>query len=177
MTTPGMLSEPGDRRGPRRSRMVMVSLGGLTAIALVYLAVAMPGMDHSSSTTPTAAMSGMDHADGTMGWTRQGIDEFADTVAADGAVVINVHVPDEGSIAGTDLTIPYTDVLGARQLPPDRDTPLALYCRSGRMSTIAAQSLVEAGYQNVVELDGGMEAWMQAGRQLDLATPIVEERR
>ncbi|MEP6562549.1 MAG: hypothetical protein ABJD68_15920 [Nakamurella sp.] len=45
---------------------------------------------------------------------------FADAIAA-GRTVINVHTPNQGSIAGTDLTISY-DQLNARagELPQDR---------------------------------------------------------
>lgn len=99
-------------------------------------------------------------------WGRESPAKFAATIALDRFVVINVHVPNEGEIAGTDLTIPYDSIASAKTLPADRSTPIALYCRSGRMSTIAARALLNAGYTNVVELAGGMNAWTGAGRVL-----------
>jgi len=97
---------------------------------------------------------------------------FAAAVAEQRRVTINVHVPFEGAIPGTDLMIPY-DRVGADhgRLPADRATPLAIYCRSGRMSAIAARELAGLGYTDIVELAGGMDAWAASGRQLLLRAP------
>nr|WP_237159462.1 rhodanese-like domain-containing protein [Mycolicibacterium rhodesiae] len=50
------------------------------------------------------------------------------------------------------------------RLPAVRSTALAVYCRTGRMSTIAASILGNLGYHDVVELAGGIQAWQQSGR-------------
>lgn len=92
---------------------------------------------------------------------------FAAAVAERRRITINVHVPFEGAIPGTDLMVAYdrvrTDLAG---LPANRSTPLAIYCRSGRMSAIAARELATLGYTDIVELDGGMDAWTASGRRL-----------
>lgn len=93
-------------------------------------------------------------------------DEFAATVSRPGVVTINVHVPDEGSIPGTDLWIPFDAVEARRDELPSPATPLAVYCRSGRMSAVAVETLARLGYEDVVELEGGMEGWKRGGRQL-----------
>lgn len=88
-------------------------------------------------------------------------------LADDDVLVLNVHVPDEGSIAGTDAVIPYDEIRErATALPSDLDAPLAVYCKSGRMSAEAVTTLLDLGYTDVVELRGGMDAWTADGREL-----------
>jgi rhodanese-related sulfurtransferase len=93
--------------------------------------------------------------------------EFELALADPNTVAVNVHIPDEGSLEGTELTVPF-DAIEARadELPDDRSTPLAVYCMSGRMSAIAVETLAGLGYTNVVELEGGMIAWQEEGRPL-----------
>ena len=94
-------------------------------------------------------------------------DTFARRIDEPGVVTINVHTPDEGSIAGTDLTIPFDRVATSSELPDDLSTPLAVYCRSDNMSADAVDDLEALGYTDVVELDGGFNAWTAAGRPLE----------
>lgn len=82
--------------------------------------------------------------------------------------LINVHIPYEGEIAGTDQFIPFDQIASSKLLPKDKKAELVIYCRSGRMSTIAAQALVKLGYSNVRELRGGFNAWVTAGLKLEM---------
>ncbi|OBB01760.1 sulfurtransferase [Mycolicibacterium fortuitum] len=94
-------------------------------------------------------------------------DEFATAIAESDRVTINVHVPFEGDIAGTDLSIPFDRIAEqADRLPTDRRAPIAIYCRTGPMSATAAEALRSLGYTDVVELQGGMKAWQASGRPL-----------
>jgi hydroxyacylglutathione hydrolase len=56
--------------------------------------------------------------------------------------------------------------------PPeiDRNLPIAVHCKGGYRSTIACSLLQRAGFQNVVNVVGGFDAWQQA------KLPVVTEK-
>ncbi len=91
-------------------------------------------------------------------------EEYQAAIASGDVFVVNVHIPYEGDIEGTDAFIPFDDIAShADELPADKDAPLYIYCRSGRMSAEATPDLQALGYTNIIDLDGGMEAWELAG--------------
>jgi adenylyltransferase/sulfurtransferase len=53
----------------------------------------------------------------------------------------------------------------------DRHTPIVAYCAGGTRSLLAGRILRELGYDNVVSMRGGYQAWKNQG------LPIVEERQ
>lgn len=80
-------------------------------------------------------------------------------------LLIDVREPNEytsGHIPGAVLC-PLTDVQDL-QLPPN--IPIVLYCQSGRRSHLAWETLRANGNSNLKELQGGIQAWQQAGYPL-----------
>jgi rhodanese-related sulfurtransferase len=77
-----------------------------------------------------------------------------------------VHIPYEGEVPNTDMTVAYNDITALTSALPDKNAPIILYCRSGRMSDIATRALVEQGYTQVWDVTGGMNAWTASGREL-----------
>ena len=61
--------------------------------------------------------------------------------------------------------------LDADALPFGKDDTLHLICQSGGRSAMACQKLETAGYEAVVNLEGGTSAWQAAG------FPVVEGKK
>ena len=65
---------------------------------------------------------------------------------------------DAGHIPGA-ILIPYTEIeKKAEEMFPDKDKLILVYCRSGRRSKIASETLFKLGYTNVKEF-GGIIDW------------------
>ena len=102
-------------------------------------------------------------------YTNVGPAELNSMLASKDFVFVNVHIPFEGDIDGTDLSIPYDQITepdNLALLPANKGAQIVLYCRSGRMSEIAANALVGLGYTNVWNLDGGMIEWERQGFEI-----------
>ncbi len=78
--------------------------------------------------------------------------------------LVDVHIPEQQHIKGTDAFIPY-DAIEKYQdkLPKDKTTPIYVYCAGGPMDNTAAKTLHHLGYDNLSNLVGGAKAWKQAG--------------
>ena len=81
-------------------------------------------------------------------------------------VVLDVRERDayeEGHIPGARLLPRGQLELRVNQDLPDPTPRILAYCEFGRISTLAAATLRTMGYQRAVALDGGMQAWREAG--------------
>ena len=50
---------------------------------------------------------------------------------------------------------------------PNRQEPIVLYCGGGYRSVLAADSLRQMGYTNLISMDGGIKAWRDAGYPIE----------
>ena len=79
-------------------------------------------------------------------------------------IFVDVHIPEQKHINGTDAFIPYNEIENQLdKLPKDKDAKIVLYCRTGHMSRIAAEKLAEKGYTNVYNVVGGIVEWNNKG--------------
>lgn len=92
------------------------------------------------------------------------VGELQNMLAGKDFLLVNVHIPIEGDIPGTDFSFPFDEIQqNLSSLPVDKEAKIILYCRSDRMSGIAAAELLALGYTNIWNLVGGSDAWIQAG--------------
>jgi rhodanese-related sulfurtransferase len=101
--------------------------------------------------------------------------EFAKLADQQETFVLDVHIPEQNHIAGTDAFIPYSELeSNLDQLPTDKNTPIAVYCRSGSMSREASQKLIDLGYTQVYDLVGGINAYKEANVAVKIS-PAVQD--
>jgi phage shock protein E len=97
---------------------------------------------------------------------RAGINK-APSMAQKGFVLIDVRSPEEhaaGFIPGTDLNIDFREIKTRhREIGVPLDEHVVVYCQSGRRSNIAAETLADLGYTHVYNVQGSMNAWVEAG--------------
>ena len=91
------------------------------------------------------------------------VDEFARFIAQSQVQLLDVRTAKEyaeGHISGaTLLDVKSPDFISKAKNMLDPSQPVAVYCRSGKRSAMAANQLAKAGFK-VTNLDGGILAWL-----------------
>lgn len=81
------------------------------------------------------------------------------------AVIVDVREPDEWAATGVPVgavLIPLGE-LEARALDElNPEDPVYVICNSGNRSRTGSQTLVDLGFEEVYNVDGGMQAWLAA---------------
>ncbi len=84
-------------------------------------------------------------------------------------LVLDVRQPEEFAVGHVPnaVLIPLGDLQAkASEIPTD--IPVYVICRSGNRSRQASKILVELGFQDVRNVDGGVLAWQEAGYTLEI---------
>lgn len=101
--------------------------------------------------------------------------EFFQLVKKDDGFLLDVHIPEQTHIPGTDVFIPYNEISeNLKELPQDKSTPILVYCRSGSMSKTASQEIAKLGYTSVFDLDGGVNAYKKQNNEV-VITPSNQD--
>lgn len=92
--------------------------------------------------------------------------EFEKAIKADSVQLLDVRSPQEfaeGHIAGAiNINVQSDDFRQRADKELSKDSTILVYCRSGRRSMDAAETLTELGYK-VVNLKGGIIEWNEEG--------------
>ena len=92
------------------------------------------------------------------------VDELNHQLKNKDFALVDVHIPEQKHINGTDAFIPYDDIENQLdKFPSDKNAKIVLYCRTGHMSQIAAEKLAQRGYTNVYNVVGGIVEWNSKG--------------
>ena len=84
---------------------------------------------------------------------------------------------DEGHLPGA-VHVPRNNLESrAETLLPDKGRPLVVYCGSGTRSVFATKSLLELGYENVVNLAGGFADWKRNGYEFTTPAALSPSQR
>jgi rhodanese-related sulfurtransferase len=119
----------------------------LAIIATVVLSSCNSGSDNSALRTVDAAA-------------------FRQLVDAHGATVLDVrHAGEfaEDHIEGAVNIDVEEPAFGQTIQSLDKSKTYLVYCRAGRRGMIAAQQMTDAGFKDVVNLDGGLNSWEEQG--------------
>ena len=84
----------------------------------------------------------------------------------EGAQLVDVREPDEWTATGVApgaVLIPLGEVESRAPAELAADRPVYVICRSGNRSRTASETLIRLGYTEVYNVEGGIQAWLDAG--------------
>lgn len=102
-------------------------------------------------------------------WQRVNVETFEQSIMDNpDALLLDVRTTAEWEQDGhleNAVLIPHSDLDDrSDELPDDKEELILLYCRSGNRSQDAAQTLLDLGYTNIIELASGINGWKDADK-------------
>ena len=146
-----------------KARRIPVT-GLLTLLVLVLAAYGWPGIRMAGAAANKQGLPVLSR--NAFGFMDLRVEQLAGSMSTKNFTLVNVHVPDQGHLPNTDVSIPFDQIKGSLDKLPGKDAPIVIYCRSGGMSVQVAATLAAAGYTKIYELKGGFNAWKAAGHDL-----------
>lgn len=123
-----------------------------------------------AATLTLAACGGSTATDSKLELTSVGdVQELVTAPPAD-MVVLDIRTPEEfagGHLAGAINIDYYADDFEAQLRQLDLEVPYVMYCNSGNRSSNALPVMDSIGFDEVYELDGGIQAWYSAGLPIE----------
>lgn len=83
-------------------------------------------------------------------------------------LILDVRTPEEyasGAIPGSVNIDFYSDTFTEKLKLLNKEEPILVYCRSGRRSVQTMEQLNALGFKVVYDLEGGINAWVEAGNE------------
>lgn len=91
--------------------------------------------------------------------------EFSQKIKANkGAFILDVRTPEEyvgGHLQNAKNVNWYSENFNEMVIKADKNKPVYVYCQVGGRSLKASNRLIELGFKEVYNLNGGMSAWME----------------
>jgi phage shock protein E len=144
--------------------LLRILSAAMAAGLLITLAACGTGTTTASGTLPTTATTATTAPESTNAAAVRKIsppDAKAKLAENPQILLLDVRTAEEyetGHIEGSKL-LPYDEIESrAGELPADKQNPIIVYCRTGRRSAIAADTLLRLGYTTVYDL-GGIQDW------------------
>lgn len=100
---------------------------------------------------------------------RINVSEFTNELESENAIILDIRTPGEfaqGRIEGAENIDFYASDFESQLDKLDKDAEYKIYCNSGNRSATALEMMREKGFTNVVELSGGIQAWVTAGNNI-----------
>jgi len=134
-------------------------------IALFGLTFAVSSCQNKPSTTTTTNESGVQVTSKVIT-----VEEYEKAITNPDIQLVDVRTPAEfssGHIAKA-ININVMDATFTNEISKlDKQKPVYIYCRSGARSQRAAATLMQNGFTQIIDLQGGINSWNAAGKMVE----------